>query len=163
VRSNAAGSLSSLIFDKPSFQVYLQFNNTTTAYLQCCRLPMLQAPNNAAGSLCCCTLPTCGDTARGSLCCSLPTRGETTLPAASSRNAAYVTMLQPLALCCSLPGAHLLADLPSTTRRQLPAETCPPFCLVAGFGFGLVWVVYSRHSQRGDGRLYLVAGWLVGC
>jgi hypothetical protein len=42
VRSNAAGSLSSLIFDKHGFQVYLQFNNTTAAYLQCCRLPMLQ-------------------------------------------------------------------------------------------------------------------------
>jgi hypothetical protein len=50
--------------------MYLQFNNTTTVYLQCCWLPMLQAPNNAAGSLCCSRLPTSGDTARGSLCCS---------------------------------------------------------------------------------------------
>jgi hypothetical protein len=48
--------------------MYLQFNNTTNAYLQCCRLPMLQpnkwlpaamllpilqSANNAAGSLCC--------------------------------------------------------------------------------------------------------------
>jgi hypothetical protein len=44
VRSNAAGSLSSLMFNKHDFQLYLQFNNTTTVYLQCCRLPMLQ-PN----------------------------------------------------------------------------------------------------------------------
>jgi hypothetical protein len=38
VRSNAAGSLFSLIFNKHDFQLYLQFNNTTTVYLQCCRL-----------------------------------------------------------------------------------------------------------------------------
>jgi hypothetical protein len=69
--------------------MYLQFNNTTTVYLQCSRLPMLrQAPNkwryrtrlpmlldynNAACSLCCSRLPTSGDTARGSLCCLLTT------------------------------------------------------------------------------------------
>jgi hypothetical protein len=57
VRSNAAGSLSSLIFVKHGFQMYLQINNTTTAYLQCCRLPMLQAYNHAACSLCCSRLP----------------------------------------------------------------------------------------------------------
>jgi hypothetical protein len=100
VRSNAAGSLSSLIFDKHSFQVYLQFNNTTAAYLQCCRLPMLQAPNNAAVPLqdpsSMLQLPTLQ-------CSRLPTRGDTALQVAPNCNAAaYAAMLQPLALCCRL-------------------------------------------------------------
>jgi hypothetical protein len=97
VRSNAAGSLSSLIFVRHGFQMYLQFNNTTTAYLQGCRLPMLQVPNNAAGSLCCSRLPTSGDTARGSLCCSrLPLCCSLT----TMQHAPYAALLVQ---CCRLP------------------------------------------------------------
>jgi hypothetical protein len=93
--------------------MYLQFNNTTTAYLQCCRLPMLQAPNNAAGSLCCSRLPTSGDTARGSLCCSLccslTTMQHAPYAAASPNKWRYRTRLPMLldynnaacSLCCT--------------------------------------------------------------
>jgi hypothetical protein len=124
VRSNAAGSLSSLIFDKHSFQVYLQFNNTTTAYLQCCRLPMLQAPNNAAGSL----------------CCSLPTMQQAPYAAAGSLYAARLQQCSKLPLlhasnmwryrtqCCCLCCSRLplcCTDVASSLCCRLPTVAIP--------------------------------------
>jgi hypothetical protein len=90
VRSNAAGSLSSLIFDKHSFQVYLQFNNTTAAYLQCCRLPMLQ-PSKWLPTAMLLPILQAANTLRYCMAAMLQVAPNGTAAAA------YVEMLQPLA------------------------------------------------------------------
>jgi hypothetical protein len=123
--------------------MYLQFNNTTTVYLQCSRLPMLQqAPNkwryrtrlpmlldynNATCSLCCTSssmLQTANmwryRTASGSQrqCCCLANGSLYAAP-----------MLPSLALCCRLPTVAIphCKWLP-TMLHEAPSKLRLPTC-----------------------------------
>jgi hypothetical protein len=126
--------------------MYLQFNITTTAYLQCCRLPMLQGPNNAAGSLCCSRLPTSGDTAQGSLCCSLTTMQHAPYAAAGSQQVRYRTRLPMLldydnaacSLCCTCSSMLQAANM----WRYRPASGFQRQC--CGLASGSL---YAARSQ----------------
>jgi hypothetical protein len=129
---------------KDGFHIYLQFNKTTTVYLQCSRLPMLLAHNHAARSLCCTGLqPPFNAAARlpfnaaaynhaaCSLCCTglqhrLPSMQRLTTtqhaPFAATANRGTT------ALQTALPRAPFAA----TANRELPAvcarrKSCLPF------------------------------------
>jgi hypothetical protein len=127
--------------------MYLQFNNTTNAYLQCCRLPMLQpnkwlpaamllpilqSANNAAGSLCC-LITTMQHAPYAALlvqCCRLST---VAIPHCKWLSTAMLlpskwlpTMLHEAPSMLRLPTCGSLYAAPMLLAVKLPAVNCPP-------------------------------------